>query len=140
MTYYSDLSPYVYFPRAESPAVNIGWLDDAHDFPKGEVSDDFIVRLKRYIDYPVYNLCFGFHRCEICKEGTGSGEIRVIGKNGLVYAAPMMIVHYIQDHLYLPPDEFIQAVLDSPLPSSAEYRVMAQNYSWYRFSKYWPEE
>jgi hypothetical protein len=43
----------------------------------------------------------------------GNGEIRVIGSAGKVYASPVMIYHYMSEHNYLPPQEFIDAVLAS---------------------------
>jgi hypothetical protein len=33
---------------------------------------------------------------------------------GKIYAAPTMIVHYIESHSYLPPGEFIDAILADP--------------------------
>lgn len=42
----------------------------------------------------------------------GSAEIRVPSRLGVVYAAPDMIYHYIKDHDYVPPQEFIDAVLE----------------------------
>ena len=47
------------------------------------------------------------------KAWLGSAEIRVSGKDGIIYAAPTMVYHYVAAHNYLPPDEFIQAVLSS---------------------------
>ena len=43
----------------------------------------------------------------------GNGEIRVTGEDGTVYAAPTMIAHYVAEHHYLPPQEFVDAVLRS---------------------------
>jgi hypothetical protein len=40
----------------------------------------------------------------------GSAEIRVPGKDEIVYAAPEMIAHYVIMHDYCPPQEFIDAV------------------------------
>jgi hypothetical protein len=39
----------------------------------------------------------------------GNGEIRVPGANGLVYAAPTLICHYIDEHEYGPPEDFLHA-------------------------------
>lgn len=39
----------------------------------------------------------------------GNGEIRV-GSDGITYAAPVLIVHYIKDHGYLPPAQFLEAI------------------------------
>jgi hypothetical protein len=46
----------------------------------------------------------------------GSDEIWVPGENGRIYAAPSLIVHYVEEHNYLPPPPFIEAVL-RPVPS-----------------------
>jgi hypothetical protein len=43
-----------------------------------------------------------------------------------------MIYHYVVDHHYLPPEEFISAVLDGPLPDSPEYLARAERYEWGR--------
>ena len=85
----------------------------------------------------------GFHACAWCAPGEdaatwlqvkpdygpdascasiGNGEIRVRGE-GLVYAAPALIYHYVVDHNYRPPDEFIAAVLDGD-PTSPEHRAL----------------
>ena len=45
MAYYPDLSPYVY-PGAIPGAVNIGWLDTDHDFPKGKFPADVLEKLE----------------------------------------------------------------------------------------------
>lgn len=43
------------------------------------------------------------------KTRMGNGEIRI--RNGdIVYAAPILIVHYIEEHGYLPPSEFLRAL------------------------------
>jgi len=39
----------------------------------------------------------------------GNGEIRVADA-GIVYAAPVLVVHYIEEHDYLPPTQFLKAV------------------------------
>ena len=40
-----------------------------------------------------------------------NGEFHVVGATGVVYCAPQFIVHYIAEHQYQPPQEFIEAVL-----------------------------
>jgi len=130
MAYYPDLSPYQYRVQKIDPLiVNIGWLDGVHPRTTGNVSEDFIERLWAHCQNYVREFR-GYHECELCSEpawpyigkrgneelALGSAEIRVSGKNGVVYAAPNLIYHYVIDHHYLPPEEFIQAVLESPLP------------------------
>ena len=43
----------------------------------------------------------------------GNAEIRVLGRNGKTYAAPNLIYHYIKDCGYLPPHEFLEAVMSN---------------------------
>lgn len=50
-------------------------------------------------------------------DARGSGEIRVKGIN-CVYAAPVMIYHYVRVHGYKPPQEFIEAVISGGLDTS----------------------
>ena len=40
----------------------------------------------------------------------GNGEIQIAGEGNTVYVAPTMIVHYIMDHHYVPPEAFIEAL------------------------------
>jgi len=47
---------------------------------------------------------------ELPSDAYNKGEIRVDG-HGVNYAAPTLIVHYIENHKYRPPDEFIEAVI-----------------------------
>lgn len=54
--YYPDLSPYEY-GFAIPECVNIGWLDNEHDFETGDVPDGFIDKLKNFQRLP-YTLVF----------------------------------------------------------------------------------
>jgi hypothetical protein len=62
----------------------------------------------------------GFHRCELCREFTSHRNLGVPADD-LLYVAPEMISHYVEEHEYLPPREFIDAVLASPMPGTEEY-------------------
>lgn len=154
MAYYPDLSPYRYFPSDDTPvAVNIGWLSGWYPFRRGKVPLPFLERLREFCIAKVMSTR-GFHSCGIgwCKlrqcSGLsflqsqihvdyknqelrlGSAEIRVFGLGAIVYAAPNLIYHYVSAHQYRPPEEFVQAVLTSPLPSSQEYQQRAQEQGW----------
>lgn len=59
----------------------------------------------------------------------GSGEIRVFNSAGDVFAAPNLIYHYILQHHYRPPDEFLRAVEHGPRPRSDEYRALLKHLS-----------
>ncbi len=39
---------------------------------------------------------------------TGNGEIRITAASGTTYVAPVLILHYVVAHGYLPPQEFIE--------------------------------
>jgi hypothetical protein len=41
----------------------------------------------------------------------GSAEIRVDGLSGQRYASPDMIIHYVEEHGYAPPADFVEGVL-----------------------------
>ena len=141
MSYFEDSTEYQYENREKDGSVNIGWLDINHSYATGEVTTEFIDKLWIYLSFPI-NIYRGFHSCELCKKSTndsvptvfykgeqrevGFHEIRVFSHNKKVYAAPTLIFHYIVEHQYKPPDEFIDAVLDGPEPGSAEYMELIE--------------
>jgi len=60
-----------------------------------------------------------YHKYFLTRDGKeiylGNGSIEVsASEEGVVYHAPTLIYHYIVDHQYLPPQEFIDAVLRLP--------------------------
>lgn len=123
--YYPDLSPYEY---SEGPRglVNVGWLgSDRNGYAKGVVPRDVRDSLVRLAMEPV-NVMRGLHHCELCDAESpvivtvpdesgdaaaylGSGEIHV-SSTTQAYSAPTLVVHYIDAHDYLPPQEFLDAV------------------------------
>lgn len=149
MTYYQDLTPYEYSPDplVDPRPLNVGWLSREMPFEKGVTSQQFKDRLLEFCsDELVINIMRGFHACEFCnlsyeqwadkrnKPGEknhwasiGDGEIRVLGKSA-VYAAPSLIYHYVIDHQYKPPDEFVEAVLTGTSPGSNEHRDLLGKY------------
>jgi hypothetical protein len=40
-----------------------------------------------------------------------SAEIRVASTSGVTYAAPVLILHYVEAHKYLPPAAFVATVI-----------------------------
>ncbi|MEJ7786715.1 MAG: hypothetical protein WKF96_18085 [Solirubrobacteraceae bacterium] len=69
----------------------MGWLSGGHPYPTGPSQ----VRMQ----------------CGLRPVRLRNGEIRVTGEDGTVYAAPTMIAHYVAEHDYLPPQEFVDALL-----------------------------
>ncbi len=127
MPYFSDLTPYSFLlgkDKGSPNLLNVGWLSRWHPYNKGDVDRALLEKLLRQCRKPA-RLTRGFHRCDFCVVSAismismtvdgdevrlGNGEIRVPGANGIVYAAPTLICHYIGAHGYSPPQEFLEAV------------------------------
>lgn len=45
------------------------------------------------------------------KKLLGMSEIWLPSSSGVIYAAPSLIYHYMEAHRYLPPQEFLDAVI-----------------------------
>lgn len=135
MAYFEDLSAYTYFgsPPSDCKTKNVGWLEINHDFCKAAPTEKILDVLWEYCKISVEQTR-GIHACEFCQSGDshhaerkgerltlGSSEIRVFGKDGIVYAAPTLIFHYVSVHHYEPPEEFVRALSDGPRPTSPEY-------------------
>jgi hypothetical protein len=106
--------------------INVGWLGRDSVYPKGSVDQSARLELLRLAADPV-NVMRGFHDCELCNDESpiriapvqgvhgrislGTGEIHVVGDGGVVYAAPTLIIHYIDKHGYRPPDVFLSALI-----------------------------
>ena len=124
MTFLSDLAPFTYSNDKEDPeAFAVGWLCSHHSFVKGETTTVFRSALNRLCNDRAMQFYRGHHVCEFCAGATfgdeyfrrmGNGEIRVLGTNGTWYIAPRLVSHYVEAHNYLPPQQFIDAVI-SPI-------------------------
>jgi hypothetical protein len=127
--FFPDLTPYEYgYEMPRSNVLNIGWLSRGRVFPVGAVPENFISALRRLVKSPE-NLYRGYHACEFCPEPPvlvsstgarmsnppgeemGNGEVRVSGSQGVIYVAPVLVLHYVTVHHYRPPDEFIVSVI-----------------------------
>lgn len=140
-----DLTPYTYTQGDAS--INIGWLSVNEKIVVCETSIEFQEKLYRFcLDDNLVKIMRGFHKCEFCGRSwdewgkdhpdygekakwmsIGNGEIRVIGSSA-IYAAPALIYHYVIEHQYQPPQEFIDAVMNGPQPGSSEHVTLLKNY------------
>jgi hypothetical protein len=99
----------------------VGWLSAEHPFAKGKVAPtvlDSLRVLAREGYCPV--AMAGVHTCEFCSRVHESRNILVPGGE-LLFAAPAMIIHYIERHCYLPPQSFVDAVCECAAPPAAAY-------------------
>ncbi len=141
VSYYEDLSPYEYREldvirldwgylqfRPGYDRLNVGWLDSPHAFTQGATPASVTDALREIVAGPPINVMRGFHRCSLCPRRStdsifsagldggpvflGHSEIRVPLRRDVMFAAPTLTVHYVAEHHYRPPDEFIEVVLN----------------------------
>jgi hypothetical protein len=149
MTFYPDLTAYSYRRhRAFANVQTVGWLDRDYSFPRGEVFDSVLEKLRtimlgsQIVDARV-NQTRGIHPCGFCgadefedtdfyeRLNVGSVEIWIPNCAGGFFASPSMIIHYIREHKYLPPSPFLTSVtgfdMMTPYNAQKEYeRISAQ--------------
>ncbi len=131
MSYFPDLGRASMVAEGEHVRA-IGWLHPDHPFTKGEVAADFVARLKEFVaqsgksaEALYFGAFGGIHTCEFCNKAHGVCNFGVPCGERL-FVAPEMIVHYIEQHGYCPPAEFVAAVRGSPLPETEEYQVLTE--------------
>ena len=95
-------------------AIKVGWLDKGKPYTQWKKSDEemlaeLIIKLEE-IGPGIFTK--GFHVCPFCAGEESSRQYIIKFKDGKTfYDAPEMITHYIIEHNYLPPQEFIDAVM-----------------------------
>jgi hypothetical protein len=133
--YAPELQPYNYKWQKEVEGVlMVGWIDASHLYNTGQVEQAVIDKLWTMtkirtptLDLHV-NIIRGIHPCTLCFK-----EIRIAGVTGrplylgmselwVPYrsswlAAPSLLVHFIDEHGYLPPAEMLNAIRDFDLNS-----------------------
>jgi len=125
MTYFRDLTKSEYSERNHK-VLNVGFLDASHSYQQGVVSEKYINLISRISSFPTIQHR-GFNTCNLCtppeaiKENSdfvdawyytrrGSGILIIQGNSGTSYAVPTLLLHYITEHQYQPPDEFLSAL------------------------------
>jgi hypothetical protein len=129
----------------------VGWLSREHRFETASPADDLLDLIWQYCKFAVarmrgYHICelcptslWAARDLASTLEGLresdrlrlarrngeelllGSAEIRVFGRDGVIYAAPNLIYHYVAVHHYKAPDEFLDAVGSRHGPLGPEY-------------------
>lgn len=151
--FFEDLSPYPSSDDLSNQVKCIGWLSKKHGYSKGKLDDKSFQLLENFIAINV-NQKRGVHGCEFCKRTDhkinfqtiyefrkkfvilGDSELVVFNKSGDAFVAPNLIVHYIKEHSYLPPREFIEALYECPVPTSQNYFELLVELK-FRWSKIW---
>ncbi|WP_347253269.1 hypothetical protein [Leminorella grimontii] len=126
---FEDLSSYAYYLNKPIDVIyNVGWLAGLGEYPRGRCAPEFIGKLKAVFrgteraDF-AFNRVRGNSPCVICWEclvidtmhreiPLGFCELLIPSlENGKFYASPSLIIHYIEEHGYQPPDEYVKAVM-----------------------------
>src|SRR5262245_26073698 len=110
-----------------SRRVAVGWLHPDHDYTRGAVPPEFVRRVNEFasrwnesVNALGWGAMGGCHQCEFCGRALGFGTFGV-PYGDKVFDAPEMVGHYVEEHGYAPPPEFVAAVLACPLPGTPEY-------------------
>lgn len=102
-----------------------GWLDTAQPFRTGAVPEGVVEALEEAARHPV-DRTRGFHTCGLCparewpgptphptRRGDtlqlGTASLEVLA-DGARWVAPNLVVHYVTEHGYVPPDEVLRAL------------------------------
>lgn len=134
MAYYEDLSQQTQVVKGRHIRA-IGWLSPEHPYTKGKPPEAFVDQLRKRIqcngihDRKMGLIgMMGLHSCEFCDAYTCGGEFGIPNGKQL-FVAPKMILHYVEEHDYLPPQTFIDAFMKAPFPDTQAYAEQAE-YFW----------
>ena len=115
-----------------APLVAVGWLENPNSFSRGFATGGLYERIEKFVEsaephFEHYH-SRGLHACSLCDKR--SSETRLIPYSFFsllvpgtdrVYVAPAAILHYVRNHYYVPPAEFLEAVDHCPRYGSKEY-------------------
>lgn len=128
-----DLSPWS-DPVLGIEGLAVGWLDAERPFGRGQVTATEFGRLAALLRDPWQPaVAAGRHTCPFCLFTGGpasvvwEGRSILLGTNNLfvpaevLYVAPSLILHYVDAHMYRPPEVFLDAVARCPPMRSMDY-------------------
>lgn len=147
---YDDLTDYSHLinPFTFVDVKNVGWLNLKSNFQKGELRSSVLRKLKDVarqdeIFQPTVEPGRGFPFCEVC------GSVKICNSGGelirdaelwipyedIIFASPVLILHYIEVHHYLPPAEYIDAIIGidirQPFDAEKAYRDRLASSGWF---------
>jgi hypothetical protein len=161
LEHHEEFSPYLHDTDCSFSEVrNIGWLHKDNEFITGAVPPNFLPKLEELIFSSrkgafdiVVNQIRGFRSCPICGESAlkitndqgrssylGSAELWIPDKEaeGCYFATSSLIIHYVMEHQYQPPQAFIDSVLALSLDSNFNGEIvkdkLAEKYTGHSFS------
>ena len=129
MDYFDDYSMYSYLHYEN--AVNIGW-NISGGLQNASIDNRIKNGLARFLDSRVNMTRGGGILKNFSYENRnyvlGAAEIRIVAKNGIVYAVPDSIIDLVFRDAYCPPDVLIDAVLYGLTPDSEQYQSYMKRY------------
>jgi len=128
--YIPDCAPYTDEYQslpANTYATAVGWLQAGHPFTVAATDAPFVSALFEGCRSHATGRTRGWHQCDLClapdraTNGTtvtyrgtsitvGDAEFHVTAKDGTRFVAPTLVIHYVIQHSYKPPDQFVEAV------------------------------
>lgn len=117
--YYCD---YAKYGALTAEVYAVGWLCATEPRSMGSVHPDIVAKLLRLREQFHANQTRGIHSCPFCltedyypmlgrRVFLGSAEIWVPdAARSKIFACPDLIIHYMFEHHYLPPQDFLDAV------------------------------
>ena len=113
----------------DMPIFAVGWLNGPPERPSRAPNNVNAMLITAWMELRYVHAASGqIHVCGLCpprpkgKKGSpirigkqrgtliGSGHF-LVSYRKLAYAAPVLVAHYIQEHMYHPPMQFVEAVL-----------------------------
>ena len=126
--------------------VAVGWLDVTEEYEKGDVSEEFVKKLRKLFETGPMIATLGFHECEFCitegKEPHKSSREKILPdyKNKIEYIFPGMIFHYMEVHNYKPPKRFIEYVMREANRMDEDLRILGEKLTVLRRTVTEPDE
>jgi hypothetical protein len=106
--------------------IKIGWLDEGQPYMMGVAPAEFVEKMKKI---PLSVHTKGWHNCPFCGKSKSYSQYLINIGDKTYYDVPEMIVHYIEKHDYLPPQEFIDTIMRYKLPEpEVRIRKFKDNY------------
>jgi len=97
-------------------AICIGWIQN-ENYTNGIISNNDMKLLGELCNHcKIDQGWLGYHTCTICNNFEDRGEVLLRTDDDRYYVMPHMILHYVRDHQYKPPDQFIEDLRKYKMP------------------------
>lgn len=136
MTHYEDLAECDYFRvDHQGHLLAVGWLEWGREYPTGAVSEENYLHLQSLLQEPFEPIgLLGSFLCEFCDRNPPAGSANLfVPHDGDILVAPELILHYIDTHDYMPPERFLNAIMELPAANGNDYEQSLKTHAPYLF-------